>query len=613
MKILPIAVDDFADFSQQNLFYADKTRILRKLLRRPMPYFLSRPRRFGKTLLVSALEKLLRGHRELFKGLWIYKSDYNWAPHPVIKLEMNALNSSSPEDLKADLIFYLRRISKANNLYISEAPSPQQAFVTLIKLLYAKHNEGITDQALKKEVAVLIDEYDAPIIKQLERGRFALAASIRATLADFYGILKTSADKLGFVFMTGITRLASSSSFSALNNFEDLTLNPSYLNNCRTNPNTCGHDPRVCEKNINHDCDINFSDICGFNLRELKDLLRERQDQTLLGLKANKHLPQDSFYDDALKLIKECYGAYSWDGKTKVFNPWSVISFLKEKLLDNYWHKSGTSTFLPKLVRSGQIIFDLSKELVFRGKIWNSIDVNDKLSSAVLLFQTGYLTIKEILDKSAPTYRLGPPNLEIAASLGPFLLSLKAPKSPLLAQKFCQKAFEALFKLDAEGFQAAFSGFLGQIPFDRQPDPEKYYQSLFFYAIFLADLASYQIAGLRVNGQAIGGHRGPAWPYATLKDPEGNVFIIDIKRLVVEGQKGNSEVSLKMAAKSKDLAQKMASLASQTLTQINKKYIPAFLKDTNRIFNVALVVAGLNTVLARIKEANKENRIFIYF
>ncbi|MDR1606845.1 MAG: hypothetical protein LBT38_00320, partial [Deltaproteobacteria bacterium] len=197
--------------------------------------------------------------------------------------------------------------------------------------------------------------------------------------------------------------------------------------------------------------------------------------------------------------------------------------------------------------------------------------------------------------------------LEVATALGPFLLSIKAPKNPLLAQKFCQKAFEALFKLDAEGFQAAFSDFLGQIPFDPQPDPEKYYQSLFLYAIFLADQAFYRIAGQTIGGQTIGGPRGKLRPHATLKDPEGHVFITQIKRLVVEGQEENSEISLKMAALSKGLAKKMATLAKETLSQINHKYVPDFLADSNRIFNVAVVVAGLNTVLTKIKEVKRDD------
>jgi hypothetical protein len=596
MKQLPFAVDDFAEFSQQNFFYADKTRILRKLLRRPRPYFLSRPRRFGKTLLVSALDRVLRGQRELFKGLWIYDSDYNWAPHPVIKLEMNALDSSSPESLKASLLTYMYRIAIDKKLDISLAVDPFQAFSMLIQLLYEKHNEGITDLALKKRVAILIDEYDAPIINNLENPD--LAAKIRDTLALFYGVLKTRAEERGFVFITGVSRFTKASIFSALNNLKDLTLNPSYLNVCRTNPNICGQDPKVCEKNINQDCDINFSDICGFNLRELEELLSDSLDQTFHDLKANGSLPPDSSKDDVLKLILDWYDGYTWDGKTRVFNPWSIFSFLEDNIIDNYWYESGTPSFLPKMIKSGQITFDLTQELIFSDKNWNSIDEIDKLSSAVLLFQTGYLTVKEILTEpqARPSFRLGPPNLEIAAAFGPLLLSLKAPKKPLFAKKFSQQIFASLFKLDVEGFQDAFRGLLFQYPYDIHLEYEAYYHSLLLSAFFLADISSFKVEY----------HTGEGRLDATVMDPADNVFVIELKYLVVEEEQENSLVPPKKAAKPpKDLAQQMEVLAREALCQINKKYAPTFLVGPNRVFSVALVVAGRTTVLAQIEDAKK--------
>ncbi|MDR1487139.1 MAG: AAA family ATPase, partial [Deltaproteobacteria bacterium] len=356
MKKIPIGIADFAEIrrEQENFFYADKTKLLYQLVKSRFPYFLSRPRRFGKTLLVNTLEHILLGHRELFKGLWIDKSDYDWTPYPVISLEMNSIKSSSPELMTASLLYYLDQIAKDEDVDILQAPDTSQAFSALIKRLNKKYSQ---------KVAVLIDEYDAPIIKNLNQP--SLADTIRQELADFYGTLKTLSGKLGHIFITGVSRFTKASIFSSLNNLIDLTLIP------------------------------DFVDICGLNSSEFESLLEEFQENSLAALIADGTIAPASSKDDLKKLILNWYDGYSWDGKTKVLNPWSVFSFFYFNLISCFWYASGTPKFLKDLFGSKKMEFDLVKEPLFYDQTWNEIDKVDILDPAVVLFQTGYLTVKE--------------------------------------------------------------------------------------------------------------------------------------------------------------------------------------------------------------------------
>ncbi|MDR0548370.1 MAG: AAA family ATPase, partial [Deltaproteobacteria bacterium] len=220
MKEIPIGIADFFEIRQENYFYADKTESLYNLLGGETPYFLSRPRRFGKTLLVSALEAILEGRRELFKGLWIDSSDYDWTPNPVVHLSLTSIVTTSVEDLNRDLSAYLQNIAKLAGLTIYET-NPTTFFRTLITDLYLKYN---------RKVAVLIDEYDAPILAQIERPE--LAKEIRDATSSFYAVLKNVEKYRGFTFITGVTKFSKTSIFSSLNNFEDLTLDKNYATIC---------------------------------------------------------------------------------------------------------------------------------------------------------------------------------------------------------------------------------------------------------------------------------------------------------------------------------------------------------------------------------------------
>jgi hypothetical protein len=376
MRELPISACDFSNIANFNLFYADKTKILYQLVAEPVIYLLSRPRRFGKTLLLSTLEHILLGHRELFKGLWIYDSDYDWTPKPVITLEMRVINSSSPEAMEANLSDYIDLIAFNETIKLPKTDLKLK-FMALIQHFFEKY---------KNEVAILVDEYDAPVIKQLKSP--PLAEKNREVLAEFYETLKTVNEERGLVFLTGVSRLALTTPFSGLNNLQDLTF------------------------------DSDYADICGLNASELESLLDERHGRCLEALVARGQMAPGSDIDDLRRLVQDWYGGYSWDGRTRVLNPWSTLSFFQDNTISNFWYSTGTPSFLKKWISSKKKDFDLLKNhVIYESE--NIIDELDKLKQHIYLFQTGFLTVKE--DVTAPgdraSYRLGIPNREVEDSL----------------------------------------------------------------------------------------------------------------------------------------------------------------------------------------------------
>jgi hypothetical protein len=278
--------------------------------------------------------------------------------------------------MEASLIDYLEDIAQEEGL---ELPVFSSCFMlaSLIELIYEKYGQ---------EVAILIDEYDAPVIKEIESP--PLAEKNREVLAEFYGALKTVNKERGLVFITGVSRIALASQFSGLNNLRDLTF------------------------------DSDFADICGLNASELEILLDERHGQTIEALMAKGQMGPGSDVDDLRRLVQDWYGGYSWDGRTRVLNPWSTLSFFQENTISNFWHPTGTPSFLIKWISSKKKEFDLSKNYVIY-ESQNIIDEVDKLKQQIYLFQTGFLTLKE--DLTAPgelaSYRLGLPNREVEDSL----------------------------------------------------------------------------------------------------------------------------------------------------------------------------------------------------
>ncbi|MDR1819299.1 MAG: AAA family ATPase [Methanobrevibacter sp.] len=376
LQKLPIDIQSFEDLRTNDYLYVDKTRDILKLINSGKLYFLSRPRRFGKSLLVSTLENLFLGKKELFKDLYVYDK-WNWEEtYPVIRIDFSGGILRSTDDLKYYLIDTLEEIAELYNINLKHETIDGK-FRELIKKLYDRHG---------KKVVVLIDEYDKPILDNISY--LDVRDNMNKILHDFYQILKSQDDNLRFVFLTGVSKFVGTSIFSGLNNLRDITLSN------------------------------DFSTICGYTQDELEHYFKSY----ILNLSQKFNFS----LDEILTAIKEWYNGYSWDGKNFLYNPQSTLSLFSEMEFNNYWFKTGTPTFLLELLNGRS---DLNK--IFSGfragsEISDSFDP-ENIPLVPLMFQTGYLTIhrKKISDLRV-NYILNIPNTEVKDSLTKYLLNISA-------------------------------------------------------------------------------------------------------------------------------------------------------------------------------------------
>jgi hypothetical protein len=344
MKKLPLGTQNFKILIENNYLYIDKTQYIHQMIETGRIYFLSRPRRFGKSLLLSTIEEIYKGNKKLFKGLYIYDK-WDWDnKNPVIKIDFGAGKYKTPEDLENSIEEQLYRIGRENEVEIYS------------KTLSGKFSDIIIEISKKKnrKVVILIDEYDKPILDNISNEK--LAENIRDSLNDFFSTMKANDEYIEFIFITGVTKFSKTSIFSGLNNITDLTVNS------------------------------NYSKICGYTQKDLEAKFKEH----IKNLGVN----YDLNYEETLKKIKEWYDGYSWNGNDFVYNPYSILSLFNEYEFDNYWFETGTPSFLMKLIKN----YNTGIENLFNNKIklfgsfpTFKIDAIDLKSN---FLQTGYLTIK---------------------------------------------------------------------------------------------------------------------------------------------------------------------------------------------------------------------------
>ncbi|MDR1038736.1 MAG: AAA family ATPase, partial [Deltaproteobacteria bacterium] len=295
-RALPLGDPSFREIIQGNLLYADKTNYIHSLLKGPKSCFLSRPRRFGKTLLLDTLAELFRGNRELFKGLKIDgKKDCPSEIHPVLRLNMAYDRLSSKDDLFSVIDWDLRYAAKIENLKIS-SKSFSGMLLELLRGLSNKYGVG---------AAVLIDEYDAPVARHISNRK--LASDNREVLYDFYTSLKKHINYIRFVLVTGVTRFAMTALDSGPNNFVDISLDP------------------------------NYAGICGFTISEFNRLFSGRLRGTLDSLKTKGTIDQNTDREALKAMILDWYDGYNWLGTQPVLNPYSILNFFNENRFGDYW------------------------------------------------------------------------------------------------------------------------------------------------------------------------------------------------------------------------------------------------------------------------------------
>lgn len=367
MKKFPIGIQNFLRIRSEDFLYIDKTMIIHQMITQGVAYFLSRPRRFGKSLLVSTLEALFLGKRELFSGLWIDSCDYIWKEYPVIRMDISKTVSSSPEALATSLQELINANAKKYGVEGIERSFPSLSLSALV-----------TELSKRGPVVILIDEYDKPLVHHLED--MDVVAKNRDILRDFYTMIKALDEYLHFVFVTGVSKFSKVSLFSGMNNLLDISLNPTY------------------------------STLLGLTDEEIHRDLQEE----LRSVSESRNKDEETNF----KEMKQWYNGYLFSQSTdseRVYNPLSVFQFLKNAKLDNYWFTTATPALAIELIKKQKYpIPDLEQGTIVGKEIETDHEV-DKIDLPTLLFQTGYLTI-DSYDENSWTYRLKFPNEEVKRS-----------------------------------------------------------------------------------------------------------------------------------------------------------------------------------------------------
>lgn len=437
MKRLPVDVSTFSELRAHNYVYVDKTNYLYSLITGGRRYFLSRPRRFGKSLLVSTLQEILSGNKELFDGLWIGSSDYVWQQYGIITLDFSKLHCSSLEELQKDLQFYLHKIARQYTIESFDTKaSPLLMLDMIIEHLF--HTYG--------RVAILIDEYDAPLLKTLKDQQ--LAENVRNYIYQLFTIIKSLDAHVQFVFITGVSSFAKAGLFSGINNLQIITLRESY------------------------------SAICGYTQEEVEIYFKE-----YIASWADS---VGKSYEDLFQHIKDWYNGYSFGYKVpKVYNPFSVMNALDVQKFENFWFQSGTPTFLVDILKKEYKTFDPA-DLRATMDFLSMFDI-DTISVLSLMFQSGYLTIVGY-DNDSTEYILDYPNIEVKIALQKYLLAVFVHTDTMTTQHVLPKLFTAFNNQTIELAIDCLYQLFANIPYQLHIKQERFYHSLLIMMCIGADI-----------------------------------------------------------------------------------------------------------------------------
>ena len=368
MKNLPIGIQSFRELVKGGYIYVDKTELIHRLIHNGKFYFLSRPRRFGKSLLLNTLKSLFEGQQALFSGLWI-ENQWDWSKsNPVLHFSFDAM-SYEQLGLQDAILQELKSLAESHHLVL-EAPDYKSQFRELIQQLHDRYGK----------VVLLIDEYDKPIIDYLEKHTIEQAKVNREILRNFYSVIKSADEHLQLVFITGISKFAQVSIFSHLNNLHDISLTSQYAT------------------------------LTGYTQQELEYYFDEHLQavQNKLGVERQKILDE----------LREWYNGYSWDGVQRVYNPFGVLRFFAAQRFTNFWFSTGSPRFLVGHMRKLEV-FNIENTPA-NNTTFERYDI-ENLDLTSILFQAGYLTVKE-LDLWTGDMILDYPNKEVRQSMYQFLI-----------------------------------------------------------------------------------------------------------------------------------------------------------------------------------------------
>jgi hypothetical protein len=431
---LPIGIQDFEDLRTNGYVYVDKTKYVYDLVTFGKPYFLGRPRRFGKSLLLSTLKAYFLGKKELFEGLAIAELEKEWVEYPVFHIDMNVGIYTDLNSLYETLDVNLKRFENHWNC-IADTYNPAIRFDTVIRHVYEQTG---------RKVVVLIDEYDKPLLNTMDD--ITVNDKIRETLKGFYGVLKSADANLRFVFFTGVTKFSKVSVFSDLNQPRDISMSEQ------------------------------FSGICGISEAEL---IRDFEPE-LQALAEKRGITRD----EAFAKMKKRYDGYHFAKECEdMYNPFSVLNAFADKDFAYYWFKTGTPTFLVNMLKTGQMDIRQIDDNISISAISITDYRTEDNDPIPILYQSGYLTIKSY-DSMFDAYELGYPNEEVKYGFLRELLPAYLPAERyLLNDFFAGKFAKDLMKGNIEEFMTAIRAFFASIPYDLSDRTERHYQ-LVFYLIF---------------------------------------------------------------------------------------------------------------------------------
>ena len=428
-RLYPIGIQTFEKIRQGGYCYVDKTALVYQLAQSGQYIFLSRPRRFGKSLLLSTLEAYFQGKKELFEGLAMEKLEQDWAEYPVLHLDLNAQKYDSPaalEDILND------RLSKWESVYGSH---PSEKSLSL-------RFQGIIQRAVEqcgRNVVILVDEYDKPLLQAI--GNESLQDEYRSQLKAFYGVLKSQDACIRFALLTGVTKFSKVSIFSDLNNLNDISL------------------------------DDEFATICGITEEELYGSFTE--DIRLFSEKNQMSV------EETRQKLKEWFDGYHFSTHCPdIYNPFSLLSTFKKGVFNSYWFETGTPTFLVTLLKKGHyVLSNLDKEQVTRDMLGDIDNIGG--NPLPILYQSGYLTLKGY-DREFGTYSLGFPNREVSEGFNRYLLlgyaSVPSGNSAFQIQNFVWEVRRG----DTDAFMRRLQSFFADTPYELARDLEVHYQNVLF-------------------------------------------------------------------------------------------------------------------------------------
>ena len=427
----PIGIQTFEKVIENGMIYVDKTALVYRMVHGTQNIFLSRPRRFGKSLLVTTLQAYFEGRKELFKGLAIDKLEKDWIKYPVIHLDLSSGKYAAIENLKSVLNDILHDYEDQFDVDVQSESS------------YGTRLKNIIQGAVRKtghQAVVLIDEYDAPMLDSNDKPE--LQVRIRDIMRDFFSPLKAQEANLRFVFLTGITKFSQLSIFSELNNIKNYSL------------------------------DDEFATICGFTQDEMLANFHEGIEELAKA--------RGLTFDEAVAKLKEQYDGYHFtENCPNIYNPYSLLNALYDKKIGNYWFSTGTPTFLLDLLKGSNILLPELEGITATEDMFDT--PTDSITSPIpVLYQSGYITIKESRNGM---YKLGIPNEEVRQGLSQSMLRYIAPNYTLQRGTFVWNFDEAMRADDIDAAMEALKVYLAGFPYDIHRNDEAICQAI-LYSIF---------------------------------------------------------------------------------------------------------------------------------